>query len=61
MWLLREISIPTGKGRTLRKNRCRRTHAGGTPACTVLVVDDLGNSYEAKLAAQEPQIYTAKN
>ena len=38
-----------------------RTPAGGTPACTVFIFDDFGNSYEAKIAGQEPQAYPAKN
>jgi hypothetical protein len=38
-----------------------RNLAGGTPACTVFIVDDLGNSYEARLPGHEPGTYPAKS
>ena len=37
-----------------------RTPAGGTPACTIVIADDPGNSYEAKLPSGEPRSYPAK-
>ncbi len=34
-----------------------RKPQGGTPECTVIVTDDVGNEYRAKLPKREPQIY----
>jgi len=34
-----------------------RPPGGGTPACTVIVKDDVSNQYRATLSAREPQVY----
>jgi hypothetical protein len=34
-----------------------RPPAGGTPACTVIVEDDVRSEYRATLPAREPQVY----
>lgn len=34
-----------------------RNPAGGTPECTIVVMDDIGNKYTAKLPRQEPRTY----
>ena len=33
---------------------------GAPPPCTVVIFDDLGNSYEARFAVQEPRSYPAQ-
>lgn len=37
-----------------------RTATGGTPACTVVIFDDMGNSYEARFPAKKPRSYPPK-
>lgn len=34
-----------------------RNPAGGTPECTIVILDDIGNRYTAKLPRQEPRTY----
>ena len=34
-----------------------RNPAGGTPECTVVIIDDIGNRYTARLPGQEPRTY----
>jgi len=53
---LRRISAGDRISRRLLKS-IPRNPAGGTPECTVAIIDDVGNKYTAKLSGQEPRTY----
>ena len=46
---------PSGLG--LAVEAVTRDPAGGTPRCTVVIKDELGDEYRATLPKREPQVY----